>query len=85
VLVYEPSDTDMLEDSSHTLWACQYLGSANLHVIPMQDIISLVSMQMLSWMPDSDEPELWFAVEKSGLDDCELTGYVDPVYVDNTI
>ncbi len=51
----------------------------------MQDIISLVSMQMLSWMPDSDEPELWFAVEKSGLDDCELTGYVDPVYVDNTI
>jgi hypothetical protein len=35
-------------------------------------------MQPLPCKPNDPE-NLWFVVEKSGLDDTELTGYVDPV------
>jgi len=78
VSVYGPPNMDMLAKSSHVLWAAAYTSDTNLHVIKTRAIISVVSMQPLPRKPDDPE-NLWFVVEKSGLDDTELTGYVDPV------
>ena len=47
-------------------------------MVPVTSILSVVSMQPLpkvDWDPDG----LFFVVEKSGLDDVELTGYADLV------
>jgi len=78
VSVYGPPNMDLLVQSSHVLWAAAYTGDTNLHVVNTRDIISVVSMQPLPRKPDDPE-DWWFVVEKSGLDDTELTGYVDPV------
>ena len=76
ISLYGPPDADMLEDSYRTLWACTYNGDNILEVIPVSAIISVTSMQPLP--PKAGDPEnLWFVVEKSGLDDIEVTGYVD--------
>ena len=76
VSVYSPLDANILEDSYHTLWACTYNGDNSLEVIPVSVIISVISMQPLP--PKLGNPEnLWFVVEKSGLDDIEITSYVD--------
>jgi hypothetical protein len=48
----------------------------SLAVIKAVSIISVVSMQPLPLLA-GEEPGRWFVVEKSGLDDTELTGYVD--------
>ncbi|KJA14867.1 hypothetical protein HYPSUDRAFT_149831 [Hypholoma sublateritium FD-334 SS-4] len=73
---YGPPDADMLEDSYQQLWACEYRGDQELKVISISDIVSVVSMQPLPPM-DGEPGNLWFVVEKSGLDDIILTGYVD--------
>ena len=76
ISLYGPPDADMLEDSYRTLWACAYNGDNILEVILVSAIISVISMQPLP--PKAGDPEnLWFVVEKSGLDDIEVTGYVD--------
>ena len=76
VSVYSPPDANILEDSYHTLWACTYNGDNSLEVIPVSAIISVISMQPLP--PKLSNPEnLWFVVEKLGLDDIEITSYVD--------
>jgi hypothetical protein len=71
VSVYGPPDQQMLDDSFHTLWACHYLGSANLKIIKLKEIISVVSMQPFH-QDEGDPDNLWFVVEKSGLDDVEM-------------
>ena len=77
--VFGPPDADLLEDSYRTLWACPHLGDENIHIFPVSSIKSVVSMQPLPRKADEpDGNDLWFVVEKSGLDDTELTGYVDP-------
>jgi hypothetical protein len=78
VSVYGPPDLDLLEDSYHTLWAATYQGNSNLRIIAVDSIISVVSMQPLP-KSTNDEEDRWFVVEKSGMDDTELTGYVDPL------
>jgi hypothetical protein len=45
-------------------------------VIPVKSISSVISMQPLPKV-DGDPDGLVFVVEKSGLDDVELTGYAD--------
>ena len=73
---YGPPDPDMLEDSYQQLWACKYRGDEELKVISTSDILSVILMQPLP--PKNGEVEnLWFVVEKSGLDDIALTGHVD--------
>jgi hypothetical protein len=44
--------------------------------VRVSTILSVVSMQPLPRRV-GDPENLWFVVEKSGLDDTELTGYVD--------
>ena len=71
---YSPPDADILEDSYHTLWVCSYTGDQNLKVIPTSTITSVISMQPLP-RQEGDAENLWFVVEKSSLDDMDLTGY----------
>jgi hypothetical protein len=68
--MYGSPDKDMLDDSYHTLFACPYRGDAALQVIPVSSILSVVSMQPLPRLP-GDPENLWFVVEKSGLDEIE--------------
>ena len=76
VSLYGPPDPDLLSDSFNTLWACTYSGAENLSVIAVKSILSVVSVQPLPTV-DGDPDGLFFIVEKSGLDDVELTGYTD--------
>jgi len=50
----------------------------DLCIVELSSILSVVSMQPLPRLEDDPE-DLWFVAEKSGLDDVELTGYVDPI------
>jgi hypothetical protein len=74
VSLYGPPDPDLLSDSFNCLWVCTYSGTDNLSVVPVTLILSVVSMQALPKV-DGDPDGLFFVVEKSGLDDVELTGY----------
>jgi len=76
VSLYGPPDQDLLEDSFHCVWACTYSGTENLSVIPVNSILSVISIQPLPKVP-GDPDGLFFVVEKSGLDDVELTGYAN--------
>lgn len=71
VSVYGAPDAQMFEDSFHTLRACQYRGEHHLCIINLHSILSVVSMQPLPQLPDDPE-NLWFVVEKSGLDDMDV-------------
>ncbi|KAJ3753755.1 hypothetical protein EV360DRAFT_52925, partial [Lentinula raphanica] len=76
VSIYGRPDHDLLQQSSNALWACEYLGSQNLHVIPVSQLQSVVSMQPLPVFPH--EVHLvgwWFVVQKAGIDDGLKTGY----------
>jgi hypothetical protein len=78
VSIYGPPNAGLLRDSSHALQACAYYGDDNLHVIRVASILSVVSMQPLPVSPDDvGLDNHWFVVEKSGIDDTELTGYID--------
>ena len=74
ISVYSPPDEAMLEDSYHALYACSYLGQGNIVCAPFTSIISVVSMQPLPHL-NGDPENLWFVMEKSGLEDVQLFGY----------
>jgi hypothetical protein len=78
VSVYSRPNQDILEDSFDTLWACKYSADDNLQVVSITTIVSVVSMQPLPPLPGEPD-DYWFVVEKSGLDDADMTGYIDPV------
>ncbi|KAF8633515.1 hypothetical protein AX17_004431, partial [Amanita inopinata Kibby_2008] len=70
------SKADILRDSFGTVWASFYNGNNSFLTIPTSAIISVVSMQPLP--PKSHREEgLWFVIEKSGLEDAELSGSND--------
>jgi hypothetical protein len=72
VSLFSRPDPRMLEDSYHTLWACKYQGLNALKVVSITSIRSIVSMQRLTPLP-SEDSDYFFVVEKSGLDDIEVT------------
>ena len=76
VSVYGPPCQIILEETCYCLRACLYEGDSNLRIIRISDILSVVSMQPLPPRDDT-ERNLWFVVEKSGIDDTELTGFID--------
>jgi hypothetical protein len=79
VCVYGPPDSDLLQDSCHTLHAFpRHNFESNVQVIDIASIISVVSVQPLPKLT-ADEEDRLFVIEKSGIDDTELTGYVDPL------
>lgn len=74
VSMYSQPNQELLRESSNTLWACKYSGDDNLRVVDLSTITACVSMQPLPPLP-TDTDRLWFVVEKSGLDDDQLTGF----------
>ena len=73
VSIYSRPIQSILDSSFNTLWACSYMGVAGIQVIELSSIISCVSMQPLPRLPEDPE-SLWFVLEKSGLEDLQLTG-----------
>jgi hypothetical protein len=69
VSIYSPPDLNLLRLSSQTLWACRHQGTVSLRVIDFKTIISVVAMVPLPHIPD-----LFFVVEKMGLDVADLAG-----------
>lgn len=67
---------DLLRESYNTLWACLYPGRESLVLIPVDQLVSVVSMQPMP-KKEGDPDNLFFVVEKSGLDDMGLDGHDD--------
>lgn len=80
VSVYGPPNEDMLRDSFQTLWACHYSGNNGLRIVQLSEIISVVSMQPLPRHDENDPINLWFVVEKPGLDDVEVAGSINGLF-----
>ena len=78
VSVYSRPIQALWVESSNTLWACQYTGDEGLQVVELSSIAACISMQHLPPLP-GDPPGLWFVVEKSGLEDAQLTGFEEPL------
>jgi hypothetical protein len=79
VSVYSCPVQSMLDESCNTLWACRYTGMGGLHVIKLSSILSCVSIQPLPILITDPEGPLWFMLEKSGLEDVQLTGPEEPM------
>ena len=79
VSVWSAPDAELLEKSYGCLWACSYSGESDLRIIPICSITSVVSMQPLLKCSET-EVDRSFVVEKSGIDNTELTGYIDNIY-----
>ena len=82
VSVYSRPIQSLLDESSNTLWACRYTGAGGLRVIKLSSILSCVSIQPLPTLtsdPVHLEGPLWFVLEKSGLEDVQLTGLEEPM------
>lgn len=78
VSVYSRPVQELLDQSSNTLWACQYTGDEDLRVVELSRIVACVSMQPLPPLPNNP-PGLWFVLEKSGLEDFQLTGFKESI------
>ncbi|KAJ2936088.1 hypothetical protein H1R20_g1006, partial [Candolleomyces eurysporus] len=68
VSLFSEPNQEILEESYHTILACSYLGDQKLVIAKVEDIISIVSMQKFPSI-NGDPQDLWFPVEKSGLED----------------
>ena len=78
VSVYSHPVQSILDESCNTLWACRYTGTGGLRIIKLSCILACVSIQPLP--PLITDPEgLWFVLEKSGLEDVQLTGAEEPM------
>jgi hypothetical protein len=78
VSVYSLPIQALLVESSNTLWACQYTGDEGLQVVELSSIVACISMQPLPPLP-GDPPDLWFVLEKSGLEEVQSTGFEEPL------
>ena len=75
--LYGAPDADLLDRSFKTVYAVDFVRYQRLVVIDVTDIISVVSMQPFPAILGGPYIGKWFKVEKSGLEDTELTGAVD--------
>jgi hypothetical protein len=75
--MYSRPIQELVVESSNTLWACRYHGNDNLRLIDLSCIMACVSMQPLPPTSSDTYRGLWFVVEKSGLEDAQLTGFED--------
>jgi hypothetical protein len=76
ISLYSEPEGDLLAESYGVLWACRYHGNESLKVVDVTSITSVVSMQPLPPQEDGRR-DLWFVVEKDGLEDIDLVGVND--------
>jgi hypothetical protein len=76
VSVYSPPNAGLFEASNGTVLSCIYLGAANLKVIDISSIVSVVAMIPHDPFPagNGDKQERYFVAEKPGLDATVLGG-----------
>jgi hypothetical protein len=90
VSVYSPPHAGLFEESNGTVLSCIYLGAANLKVIDISSIVSVVAMiphdpfPVVAMIPNDpfpagngDKQERYFVAEKPGLDATVLGGISD--------
>ena len=82
VSVYSRPIQSILDESCNTLWACRYMGIGGLRVIALSSILTCVSIQPLPRLT-TDPEGLLFVLEKSGLEDVQLTGFEEPMEIDS--
>ena len=78
VSLYGEPDPQLKEKSWNTLIACEFSRYENVHIINISSILAVVAMVPLPKV-NNDEPDRMFVIEKSGLEDVEVTGYVEPI------
>ncbi len=67
VSVWSGPDTDLLEESSNTVYLCVYQGQADLWVIDAKAIMSVVAMVPMT-PHEGDCSARFFLLEKPGLE-----------------
>jgi len=74
--VYSPPHAGLLEASNGTVLSCTYHGAANIKVINISSIVSVVAMVPHDPFPDAsgDKQERYFVAEKPGLETTVLGG-----------
>jgi hypothetical protein len=81
VSIYSRPVHNILIESSNTLWVCRHRGDVGLQIVDLTSIAACVSMQPLPCAPsDPEGSAFWFVVEKSGLEDAQLTGFEEAMY-----
>lgn len=84
VSVYSRPLHNILIESSNTLWVCKHRGDNGLQIVNLTSIMACVSMQPLPNVPSDPEGAFWFVVEKSGLEDAQLTGFEEAMDNEHT-
>ena len=78
VSVYSPPHAGLLEASNGTVLSCAYHGAANIKVINISSIVSVVAMVPHDPFPNAghigDKQERYFVAEKPGLEATVLGG-----------
>ena len=74
VSVYSPPHAGLLEASNGTVLSCTYHGFANIKVINISSIVSVVAMVPHDPFPNEDRQERYFVAEKPGLEAAVLGG-----------
>lgn len=77
ISLYRLPEPRLLDESSGALFACKYNREVALQIVDARKIVSVVSMQPLPAFSNEFSDLLWFVVQKSGIDDNELIGYMD--------
>ena len=87
--VYGPPDPGLYELSQQTVKLCKYFGDANLLVINVKTVCSVVAMvpHKVTLPGKVDMEDCWFVVEKPGLEAAYIGGFVDnedeSMYIDD--
>jgi hypothetical protein len=78
VSVYSPPHAGLFEASNGTILSCTYHGAANIKVIDISSIVSVVAMVPHDPFPNvshgGDKQERYFVAEKPGLEATVLGG-----------
>jgi hypothetical protein len=77
VSVYSPPHAGLFEASNGTVLSCIYRGEADLKVIDISSIVSVVAMIPHDPFADGDTQERYFVAEKPGLEVTVLGGIED--------
>ncbi|TEB23685.1 hypothetical protein FA13DRAFT_1797872 [Coprinellus micaceus] len=79
ISLYDPRNEELYEHSRNTVSACEFERYSDLHIVDVTAIKAVISMQpMPPWAPE-ELSDHWFVVEKSGLEDVEITGWQEPL------
>lgn len=70
---YSPPHAEMLKKSYNTYWSCTHGRVENMEIIPVERILSVVSIIPHKLFEDDSE-QRYFVVEKPGLDIADIGG-----------